>query len=338
MQTAQILEFKQENDINVYDYIETFLNYVGKESQNTQKAYKNALEAFFEDTRGKYLTEIQKSDLGYNLIDLERYQTGLMKKYKSSTINNRMVIINNFMKKMRLYGLEIDVEPFEQVKRLKEGSSQGADALTKEEVESIQQFALSQDKGREKYLFVGIAFATAFRKESIIKLKYSDVYRQGSHYLITTMGKGNKRDTKKLTPGLYQEIQEHKGNKSDSDSILDVSVRTMERFMDKVKKHFDFGNRNISIHSFKKSSIMEVALLTNNDVKAMQRQANHSSAKTTMDSYAKYKDIEDMVIVDSHHEFDLSVLETLTKEQLIDIITKSTRPTQHEIVEKAKEI
>ena len=68
----------------------------------------------------------------------------------------------------------------------------------------------------------------------------------------------------------------------------------------------------------------------------MQRHGDHSDISTTLNVYVAQKEIEDMVTVSKDvKELDFSVLEHLTKEELIDIIKSSDRVTQVKLLDIA---
>lgn len=98
--------------------------------------------------------------------------------------------------------------------------------------------------------------------------------------------------------------------------------------MNYIRENIDFGERNITFHSFKKSSIKEVALLTNWDIKAMQRQGNHKDATTMLNFYMEEKSIDDLIIVDTNYRVPVEKFEELSKEELVDLLKNADRNTQ----------
>jgi hypothetical protein len=97
-----------------------------------------------------------------------------------------------------------------------------------------------------------------------------------------------------------------------------------------------FGNRRIVFHSFKKASINEVAVITNYDIKAMQRQGNHKDVKTTLNEYAESKRFDDLVIVDINYEIPTQEFDELTHEELLALVKSMDRNTHLKMLQKLK--
>ena len=198
----------QEN-INVYGSIVTYLNRVRQESENTAITYEKAIRDFFLTTRNKDIENLSEADLNYTMRDVEAYQTELRKTMKASTVNTKMSAIKKLMDKLDGYGLNVNSKVFD-VERYKEYDTVSYDPMTKEEVLKAIEIVSETRKGEEKALFINVAFVTAFRKESILNLKWSDIEYFKGVWTIKTLGKGNVWDRKKIPQSLFLGLTEYR--------------------------------------------------------------------------------------------------------------------------------
>ena len=325
-----------QESINVYGSIITYLNRVGQDSENTAITYEKAIRDFFLTTRNKDIEYLNESDLNYSMQDVEAYQTELRKTCKASTVNTKMSAIKKLMDKLDGYGLKVNSKVFD-VERYKEYDTVSYDPMSKEEVLKFMDIVSKTRKGEEKALFINVAFVTAFRKESILNLKWSDIEYFKGVWTIKTLGKGNVWDRKKIPQSLFLGLTEYREKIPKRDRIFTLSNTTINGMMKLVRDEIDFGERTIAFHSLKKSSIEETAILTNYDLKAMQAQGNHANVATTLNNYMSAKKFDDMITLDLSEEFDFSILEGLSKEELIGIIKKADRVTQIKLINTAKE-
>ena len=325
-----------QDTINVYGSIITYLNRVRQESENTAVTYEKAIRDFFITTRNKKIENLTEPDLKYTMMDVEAYQTELRKTFKASTVNTKMSAIKKLMDKLEGYGLDVNSKVF-NVERYKEYDTVSYDPMTKEEVLEAIDIVSKTRKGEEKALFINVAFVTAFRKESILNLKWSDIEYFKGVWTIKTLGKGNVWDRKKIPQSLFLGLTEYREKIDKRDRIFTLSNTTINGMMKLIREKIDFGERNIAFHSLKKTSIEETALITNYDLKAMQAQGNHSNVSTTLNNYMSAKKFEDMIVLDLDSEIDFSLLEGLSKEELIGIIKKTDRVTQIKLINTIKE-
>lgn len=325
------VETEAENK-NISEYINSFFEIMRRRSENTYKTYKRAVEDFFAVTREKELDFLTEKDLNYTLIEVEHYHSMLLERYKGTTVNTKMASIQRFFGKMKSYGLEVNMSAFD-VERASEHDADSYDAMTVDEIRQAIDLVKDTVKGEEKALFIRMAFATAFRKTSLLNLKWTDLHEKDGQRYAKVLGKGKKWDTKKISDGLWVSLSELKSNAS-SDLIFTFSSKSVDRMMNHIKRHIDFGERNITFHSLKKSSIQEMARLTGNDLKAIQRHGNHSDVTTTLNSYMSEKDFEDSIVIDIDYELPVEKFDELSKEELLELIKSSSRDVQANLLER----
>lgn len=340
METATVMEnvidLGRNENLEIREAVKTFLDRVAQNSINTSKNYKGHINQFFRLTRNKTIEQLMVRDLQYTSQEVEAYQTGLKEKYKASTVNSKMSAIKELFNRLDRYDFDVNIKAFD-VDAYRIYDSKKWDALEKEEVEVIMPEVEKTWRGYEKVLVIRIACATAFRSASILSLKKDDLIIKDGYPALKTIGKGQKHDIKKIPKSLYDDLIEFT-KYSEDNRLITLNHNHVQDMMNFINKSFDFGNRSIVFHSFKKTSIDEMGIRTGYNIKAMQRHGAHSSAKTTMDNYAKSTTFQDSVLIDFDEEVNLTKLESLSKEQLVELITKTDRATQFKILQIAESL
>lgn len=330
-----VIQFNSNNDKNVYTCIKTFLDRAEQNSVNTRITYERSIRGFFHSMRGKDIEHLVEADLIFTKPQIETYQVGLKNKFKGSTVNNKMSALKKCYDKLEDYGFEVKSSWF-NVERYNEYDTESYDAMTHEEIVTAINLVSATRAGSQKALLLRLAYATAFRKESILNLKWTDIINRDGVWLVKTLGKGNKWDYKKISTDLYDELMTHK-EKSKKDKIFTLTNKTVNRMMNDIRDNIDFGDRKITFHSLKKSSIAEVALITNYDLKAMQKQGNHSNVATTLNNYMAEKKLDDLVIVDVNQHVPVEEFDGMSKEELVSLIKSMDRSTIIKLLQKKGE-
>lgn len=328
-----VIQFNTKDDKNVFNCIGTFLKRIGQNSENTKKTYEKAIRDFFKVMRNKDIENLIESDLIFTKPQIETYQTNLRESYKSSTVNNRISALKKCYVKLEDYGFDVKSSWF-ILDRYIEHDKESSDRLTHEEIINIINFLTNTRVGHQKALLVRLAYATAFRKESLSNMKWSDISQREDIWMVKVLGKGNKWDYKKISNDLYDELMLLKEDSKGRDKIFTLTTKTINKMLNDIRTKFDFGSRKITFHSLKKSSINEVALITNYDLKAMQRQGNHANVTTTLNDYMAEKSLDDLVIVDINHHVPVDKFDELSKEELINLIKNVDRSIQIKLLQK----
>ena len=321
--------------VNVQELINNFLNSVGVSSTSTRLTYESAIRDFFLNTRGKQIEFVSLDDLHFTYMEVEVYRNSLIGKYKNSTINTKMIAVKKLYDKLEKYDLKVDSSVFD-LGKLSEHDTNSYDMLNLDEVKEAMSIVSKTKNGFEKSLLIEIAFVTALRKSVLLGLTWDSIYEENGMFIIKTLGKGNKWSLKRIDEDLYMKLMGHK-DKVQRKSVFAMSSTTVQRMMELIKREMEFGNRNITFHSFKKASIEEVGIQTNYDIKAMQMQGDHSDVSTTLNIYVAKKDLENMpVLSTSEKEIDLSPIKSLTKDEILGIIDSMDRETQIKMLNVAK--
>lgn len=339
MSTNNIVQFnpKPENDKNVWGCIKTFLDRIEQNSPNTKATYERAIRDFFKIMRNKDLEDLVEDDLIFTKQQVETYQVNLRNNYKTSTVNNRISALKKCYTKLEEYGFENIKSSWFSLERYSEHDKESYDPMTHEEIIEAINLVSKTREGNQKSLLIRLAYATAFRRTSLLSLKWNDIINRDGVWFVKTLGKGNKWDYKKISNDLYDELMKRKSSVN-SDKIFTLTKKTVNKMMDYIRNNIDFGERKITFHSFKKSSIKEVALLTNYDIKAMQRHGNHSNSSTTIDSYMSETSLDDLVIVDINYHVPVEKFDELTRDELLNLVKNADRNTQIKLLQNVKSI
>lgn len=336
MENQKVVQFNAKEDKNVWACINTFLERVEQNSINTRKSYEHTIRAFFRTMRNKELEQLVEADLIFTKPQIERYQVQLRSQMKATTVNTKISTLKKCYDKLADYDFDVKSSWF-VLDRYDEHDKESYDPMTHEEIIRAINLVSSTRKGFEKALLIRLAYATAFRKESLLNLKYSDVFKKDGVWVVKTLGKGNKWDMKKISNDLYDEIMKQK-ELVGGEKIFQLTDKTIRRMLNYIRSNIDFGDRHITFHSLKKSSINEVALITNYDIKAMQQQGNHASATTTLNDYMAKKNFEDLVIVDINYHVPVEEFDKLSKEELIDLLKNAERNIQVKLLQQLGKI
>lgn len=330
---GNVVQFNASNVKNVYSTINTFLLRKGQDSQNTRKTYERHIRDFFKTMRNKELEQLIEDDLIFTKEQIEAYQVALKEQYKGTTVNNAITAIKECYEKLENNGFNVKSSWF-KLERYDEHDKESYDTLTHEEVLAIIDLVSKTRKGNEKALLVRLAYATAFRKQSLLDMKWSQIVNIDGQWYAKVLGKGNKWSHKKLTDALYEELMEFKGKSSDDEKIFKLTHKSVNRMMNYIRENINFGDRKIVFHSFKKASINEVNIITGGDLKAMQQHGDHSDVSTTLNDYLAKKKLEDLVAVDVDTKIPTEEFEKLTKNEMIELFNNLDRNTKIKILKK----
>lgn len=322
----------KKEDKNVYGTLFTYLSRLEQDSPRTKETYERHIKDFFLTMRNKKLDELTEEDLIFTKKQTESYQVALRNIHKGTTVNNALTAIRECYKRLEDDGFEVNASWF-NLKAYDGSDKVSWDTLSHEEVIQIIELLRPTRKGREKALLVRLAYATAFRKESLLSMKWSDFPIIDGIRYAKVLGKGNKWSHKKISKELYEELMDFKvaSNNKDVFELTDVTVKRMMNF---IRENMDFGDRRIVFHSFKKASVNEVNLLSGGDLKLAQLHADHVDGSTTMNDYLEKRKMEDLIMVDINTNLPLEKLNDLSHLELLELVKSMDRNTLVKILVK----
>jgi site-specific recombinase XerD len=329
---GNVVQLNNNEAKNVWSTIHTYLLRKGQDSENTRKTYERAIRDFFKTMRNKELEELLEEDLVFTKEQAERYQVSLKEHYKGTTVNNSITAIKECYEKLEDNGFNVKASWF-KLDRYDEHDKVSYGSLTHDEVCKIIELVSDTRKGYEKALLVRLAYATAFRKESLLQAKWTDIINIDGQWYMKVLGKGNKWSHKKLTTELYDELMEHKERMS-GEKIFELTDKTVSKMMNYIRENMDFGDRKIVFHSLKKASLNEINIITGGDLKAIQAHGDHADIRTTLNDYLDKKKIEDLIAVDVNAHVPIEKFDELSKDELVSLLKGMDRNTQIKLLQK----
>lgn len=320
-------------DKNVYGTIHTYLSRKGQNSLKTKETYERHIRDFFRTMRNKELEELVEEDLIFTKKQTESYQVALKNMHKGTTVNNAITAIKEVYKRLEDDGFDVNLSWF-NLERYDEHDKQSWDTLSHEEVIEIIQLVTPTRKGKEKALLIRLAYATAFRRESLLTLKWTQfIIIEGVRY-VKVLGKGNQWSHKKISDDLYQELMDFKVEQNNQDKVFQLTPLTVNRMMNFIRENMDFGDRRIVFHSFKKASVNEVNRLSGGDLKLTQLHADHKDGSTTYNHYLEKRKKEDLITVDINTHLPVEKLSLLSHDELTALVLSMDRNTLMKILQK----
>lgn len=325
----------KNNNKNVMATIHNFLERKGQDSENTKTTYERAIRDFFRTMRSKELEQLLPNDIEFDKTEIEAYQISLKQKYKGSTVNTSLTAIRECYKKFEDNKFDVRASWFD-LEYYDKHDSENYGALSHDEVVQMIDLVSKTRKGVEKALLIRLAYATAFRKESLQTMKFNQIMNIEGQWYAKVLGKGNKWSYKKLSDSLYNALMDFKEKEklSDSDEIFKLTNKTINKMMNMIREKMDFGDRKIVFHSLKKASLNTVNQLSGGDLKAIQAQGDHSNVQTALNYYIEDKKFDDLIIVDINQELPLDAFDNLSHDELLNLVKSMDRGTTIKLLKK----
>ncbi|MCY9738199.1 tyrosine-type recombinase/integrase [Paenibacillus alvei] len=335
---------------SVFQDITTFLKKHnignGDKYKGTAEEYHRDIIQFFKLMLGKELHELEVKDLDIRKKDVERYQTFLSDNgYKSSYINRKIGSVRSLYKffQENRYRYKDDnnewvyikADDF-NVKKVDKKDLESSGLLSHDEMRQYINEARSLPNGEEKSLCLELASVTSFRLDAVVNLKYTDFRNENGVWVVKTIDK-SKENEKSIRHDLYERLL---NIKKDDDKLFHMSTRTMERTFETITKKLGLDpDRNLSFHSVKKYGIGEVWHISGGDFLKTAEQGNHSSFETNQKYYLLFgKDYSTMPSLLIGQDIDMSPLQDLSKEQLLELIEAGGRGLQFKMLNLLKEM
>jgi integrase len=316
--------------------VENFLQDKRSRSENTYKNYKIDINQFFNYLFNKEYQFIAFDELE-NIIsdDIIEYRNALVEAGKANTtINRKITSVRKLFGYLEASNPNVRRAIFNVAEKLKENDRNGYGVLTWEEASTMIELAKELKDGDRLSLMIELAVKTCYRLRALIELTPSHIYQEEQngqvYHVIKIIDKGEKHE-KPISDDMYNRLMELV--KEPNEHFFPYSVHTVGRRFQSLVTDMNLDERrNITFHSLKKCGINFVFDSTGNIMLA-QKQGNHKSASTTMESYLKHQtDYSKMPSYTMGDRIDLQPLESLTKEELIELIQKSSSGAQLELL------
>lgn len=328
---------------SVWEDIQTFLGDHATKSKYTYDNYLNSLRKFFMWYRGKELNELTTSDLEIRNADVLRFRNHLINDYdfENSTINNRIAAISSLYNFLEINSYKVNSKVVTLTNLVENENTAGK--LYFQEAELMSELVLSQKKGIEKSALIEMAYVTSLRKGTLLDLSWNDIKKNPTldYYEVTVIGKGNKRHTISIKVDLYNKLcqikkQPYYKNFDDSkkNKIFNLSTRTIQDMMNGLKEEMGIDpDRNIVFHSFRNVASYFGTL------EELQQQLGHANINTTKKHYRHVnEDLSNMISMRIGDKIDCNVFDTLSKEQLVQLIKEQDVGTLLSMKKRAEEM
>lgn len=332
----------------IYPFIESFLKLKAKNSANTASDYENDIRTFFWFVKNKEIELLTVDDLKLTLNDVENYQL-MLSSHSNKKLNNGnpyapTSIARKISSVKKLYSkLEANDYPVKEawfkVDKIK-GESESYGVITWEQATEMMEIVKTEEKGDIKACLIETAVVTCFRQNSLLNLTWQDnVEKIDGVWVLSAekkaIGKGKKKRQKPINDDLYEKLLEIK-EKYKSDKLFPLQKRTVIKMMQKLREKMNLDNK-ITFHSLKKCGISEAFEITNGNIMAVAEQGDHESFGTTMKYYLnKKKKFSQMVGLQIGKDVDLSPIEALSHEELLNLIKNASKSLQRELLHELK--
>ncbi|WP_339194017.1 site-specific integrase [Paenibacillus sp. FSL P4-0176] len=336
MQTVNVVGLHNNS---VFDDMRTYLKKFN--SVHTQKNYERSLRSFYMWYKGKEIEMLVRQDMKIRNADLIGYQIYLKEHpidYSNNSINNIMAAVQSFYEFLEINEYDVNSK-FAKVKVLPDDSERSG-ALYYNEAEKMASLLREEKvKGIEKAAFVRLAYTASFRKSTLLSICYSDIKLDDNrgYYNIHTVGKGGKKHTVPISKELYSELlliknQKYYGRYGD-DKIFHLSTKTIQVMMDNLKEQMGISpERNVKFHSLRNVAAGFGTL------EEAKKHLNHTNVSTTETYYRHVnEDRSNSISLRMEEKIEDSILEKLSKEELIELIMQQNHGVLTQMKRDAQE-
>ena len=330
-----------------FERVMKFINIKGIRSKRTPDDYLRDIRHFFksEKVKGKELEYIRTSDLMisndivYDYV-MELLDSGL----KKVSVLRKIASVRSFYNYLEVNDYPVNPKWF-KIDEVKNDDNEEYDALTWEEVEQMIEIVKPTRKGDMKALLIETAVVTGFRYEALMALSEDSLeFVDG----VWTLKTDNQKDK-------WNKVNQNSIRDDLRDRLLELSKKynlPNKRFFALTKKSIgkmirdcceqmgiDRTKRRIVFHSFKKTGVTEVFMITNGDVKAIQEQGHHEDPRTALATYVKLKkDFSQSPSLMIGNKIEEKEFESITLEQYVEVMKKLDRATQFKVLNALREI
>lgn len=336
---AQILKLKKDTQKELFECIPLILN---RKSENTQKTYYKAYEEFCDIIFTKDVNSVTFSDLkNIEYFDTYKYICELEKKYKYSSIKLKLSAIKYILNELnKIHNDNINLKLFDtDIKKETKLNCTSYGSFNIQEIYGLFDYCKSKNQIQYYYYFM-LLFVTAHRANNLAKIKWNDfkeVIEDGE--IISVLKIQDKTDIFE-TPikyDLFQNMKKDLRKSENQENVFNITTRSALRLLDTFceENNIDKKSRNLTIHSIKKAS-GDYVYSQNNDIVKVASHLKHKNIQTSYEKYLNkntgYKGMPSYTILDNNFKDIEDKLNKKSKEELIQIILKSSSSTIGEIL------
>jgi site-specific recombinase XerD len=320
------------------DIIEAYLSTLN--SDNTRDSFRRAINSFFSTL---YPNDILTAEMmiinpaqaqGYALMYKNAYRN---KEIMASTYNSKIKGIKYFydwlivQTTLNTMNMKIfNVNPFAQVKLISESDSVGSMPLEIDEVILMlaNPYGHNDHIKERNSLLLEMAITTGIRRTAITSITINNIKKIGNNWVLEVMDKGNKRDIKSINNYYDRLIKWYNHDKlfrtptEDKDVIFNISDKTANRIIKTWVEKVGI-NKDITFHSLRVTTAIEIFKREGNNIFAVQSYLNHSSANTSkiyVDKMNTIKTAGEDIINDGKLANSINVEEVLNNANKEDLL------------------
>lgn len=303
---------------NVYTDIQAFFDEY--ESEKTKKEYLRDIQEFFRYIHGKELNDLILNDItnvsnGQPMAKKHviSYRKHLMNKNSEGTVNRKITSIRSLYKFLQGEGYPLNYLIF--ALRALKYNPDSYGVLTKEQVESMAELALSETYGEQLHALIYLSAVTSIRITALLSLTWGNIKKDsGSRfYTVNTVDKRKKAVIKPFEEELYLKMVAIKKSEK---LFEDLKVDYVNAAIGKLAKALEINERIVT-HSLRKTAPAH-EMRTTGDVRRGMEQSNHKSVQTFIDSYTDKKvNFAELAGIKMFRKIDESVFENVSKEDIL---------------------
>jgi integrase len=327
------------------DYIDTFLD---RYKTNTQKAYRKDIVQFFEYFFKREYKDVQVWELiALESNDLNKYQTHLLRegnmrveakgeKNKQNTTKRKIQSLISMYKYLASDFAKVRPEGWNSLKKLDDDTERYG-VLHEHEAKALLE-AIRQEKYKvkEKMILVDLALRTSIRFSALLNLTMNHIFYDNNEnvWYINTLDKREKTYVRSLPDSVYKDLKEL-ASYNDGQRIFTLNKDTVNDMMNRAVEIAQIPKeRNIVFHSLKKFGVQSV-FEENGNLEEARIQAGHDDINTTLIYIENKVNLKEQFSFRFNNENTLDVesyLHSLTKEQLINAVMKSSQSVRTHIM------
>lgn len=328
---ANIIRLKTAE--TVYDLIHAFIETSGIDSENTKINYEIDIRYFFKTMLNKNIEDLTFDDMHFKNYEIEQYKAILTKQYAGSTVNRRLSTMKSLYNFLVANEINVNEKAF-NVKNVKH-TVDSYGVLSPEEGFEMVERVKKQRKGAIKSALIHTALLTSFRLSALLQAEWDCLnWCDKGYWTVTLMDKGQEVNTMPITEECYEQLQ---SIRTKSKRIFQLDKKTCQKMIKTLCEEMGIPEkRNITFHSLRKVAI-NFAFDIENDIRMAVRQGNHKNPATTVMHYMKrQEDLSNMPGMVMGKELDLSIFESLSKEELVQLICSSDKNIQRKLIKLAE--
>jgi site-specific recombinase XerD len=322
------------NNNSIANAINIYLDNKGKKSANTRKNYEIWINEFFAAIVEGYtgfssLTWEKVEAITYQDVCLYQKHLEVAKGNSNKTINAKLAGVKSLWTELLKSNRNIDVNAMTvEPLPLPEENPNSWGSLTEEEVNSLYEFCMTvQYKPLVQKIYFELCFVTGIRYKALLDLTIEQLEQRvdkstGKKIWCLCVNSKGKDVVKPVSDEMYSRLKSifEKG----SNKVFNVCDKYLRQTLTYFCNKKGIGeDRKIVLHSLKKASMDFVYENTKDIVKT----ASHGGHKGIQTSYDYYLGKNTSLVDQASYElfdtkFDITMLEGLTKEELLERISK----------------